>query len=209
MDTRNPSRTMLDIPSRVRVHVETPLAAQNDMGVCDAFEQYAPVGKPDAMSAPHLPKVAGIDSTVPAPAHTVPPTSSVTGTPSATSSVGPGAVLQDRLAGWVSDLTTLHELTERLARTAALSDALQELLRAGAALVGARRGLVVLEPADGLGPDTTLGLGLARADLGHIETVPRRAMSYGRILDGLPGADGEIAEPDLFAEDGLDPRHPE
>src|ERR1044072_7408064 len=38
-DTRYPSRTMLDIPSRVRVHVETPLAAQNDMGVCDAMEQ--------------------------------------------------------------------------------------------------------------------------------------------------------------------------
>ncbi|AKZ56737.1 hypothetical protein SAM23877_3692 [Streptomyces ambofaciens ATCC 23877] len=38
-DTRNPSRTMLDISLRVRVHVETLLAAQNDMGVCDAFEQ--------------------------------------------------------------------------------------------------------------------------------------------------------------------------
>ena len=203
---------MLDIPSRVRVHVETLLAAQNDMGVCDAIEQYAPVGKPDAMNAPHLPKVAGIDSTVPAPAHTVPPTSSVTGIPSATSSIGPGAVLQDRLAGWVSDLTTLHELTERLARTAALDDALQELLRAGAALVGARRGLVVLEPADGLGPDTTIGLGLGRADLGHIETVPRSSMSYGKLLDtaaGLPGGDAEIAQPDLFAEDGLDPRHRE
>ncbi|GEJ99601.1 hypothetical protein TNCT1_18780 [Streptomyces sp. 1-11] len=43
MDTRNPRRTMLDIPSRVRVHVETLLAVQNDMGVCDASEQYAPV----------------------------------------------------------------------------------------------------------------------------------------------------------------------
>jgi serine phosphatase RsbU (regulator of sigma subunit) len=120
-----------------------------------------------------------------------------------------GALLQDRLAGWVSDLTTLHELTERLARTDALSDALQEVLRAGAALVGARRGLVVLEPGDGLGPDTTIGLGLGRADLGHIETVPRSSMSYGRILDGLPGGVGEIAQPDLFAEDGLDPRHRE
>ncbi|GGZ24112.1 hypothetical protein GCM10010365_50420 [Streptomyces poonensis] len=123
--------------------------------------------------------------------------------------IAPGAVLQDRLAGWVSDLTTLHELTERLARTAALTDALHEVLRAGAALVGARRGLVVLEPGDGLGPDTTLGLGLGRSDLGHIETVPRAAMSYGRILDGLPGGEAEIAQPDLFAEDGLDPRHRE
>jgi hypothetical protein len=179
------------------------------MGVCDAFEQYAPVGKPDAMNAPHPPKVAGIDSTVPAPAHTVAPAPAAPGTPAVPAPNAPGALLQDRLAGWVSDLTTLHELTERLARTDALSDALQELLRAGAALVGARRGLVVLEPDDRLGPDTTIGLGLARADLGHIETVPRSAMSYGRILDGLPGGEGEIAQPDLLAEDGLDPRHRE
>ncbi|MGC9537055.1 PP2C family protein-serine/threonine phosphatase [Streptomyces sp. UG1] len=198
---------MLDIPSRVRVHVETLLAAQNDMGVCDAFEQYAPVGKPDAMNAPHPSKVAGIDSTVPSPAHTVAP--APTGTPAVAPPNAPGALLQDRLAGWVSDLTTLHELTERLARTNALAEALEELLRAGSALVGAPRGLVVLEPADGLGPDTTIGLGLARADLGHIETVPRSAMSYGRILDGLPGGDGEIAQPDLLSEDGLDPRHRE
>ena len=200
---------MLDIPSRVRVHVETLLATQNDMGVCDAFEQYAPVGKPDAMNAPHLPKVAGIDSTVPSPAHTVAPAPAASGASPVSPPHPPGALLTDRLAGWVSDLTPLHDLTERLARTDALSEALTEVLRAGAALVGARRGLVVLEPGDGLGPDTTIGLGLARADLGHIETVPRSAMSYGRILDGLPGADGEIAEPDLFAEDGLDPRHRE
>ncbi|CCK29001.1 magnesium or manganese-dependent protein phosphatase [Streptomyces davaonensis JCM 4913] len=167
------------------------------------------------MNAPHPPKVAGIDSTVPSPAHTVAP-APVASEPTVTTPVtvaatpgAPGLLLQDRLAGWVSDLTTLHELTERLARTASLSDALQELLRAGSALVGARRGLVVLEPADGRGPDTTVGLGLARADLGHIETVPRGSMSYGRILDGLPGGDGEIAQPDLFAEDGLDPRHRE
>lgn len=209
MDTRNPSRTMLDIPSRVRVHVETLLAAQNYMGVCDAIEQYAPVGKPDVMNAPHLPKVAGIDSTVPSPAHTVAPAPASAGAAPVAPSTGPGAVLQDRLAGWVSDLTTLHELTERLARTSTLDDALQELLRAGAALVGARRGLVVMEPDDGLGPDTTIGLGLARADLGHIETVPRSSMSYGKILDGLPGGEGEIAQPDLLSEDGLDPRHRE
>ncbi|MFI6804642.1 PP2C family protein-serine/threonine phosphatase [Streptomyces luteogriseus] len=201
---------MLDISSRVRVHVETLLATQNDMGVCDAFEQYVPVGRPDAMNAPHPPKVAGIDSTVPAPAHTVAPVAA--GSPPAApvpAPAPPGAVLQDRLAGWVSDLTTLHELTERLARTVTLEEALQELLRAGAALVGARRGLVVMEPVDGLGPDTTLGLGLARADLGHIETVPRSALSYGRILEGLQSGEGGIAVPDLFAEEGLDPRHRE
>ncbi|MCK1822875.1 serine/threonine-protein phosphatase [Streptomyces sp. XM83C] len=200
---------MLDIPPRVRVHVETLLAAQNDMGVCDAFEQYAPVGKPDAMNAPHPSKVAGIDSTVPAPAHTAPPTSTAPAGSQVPPPHAPGALLQDRLAGWVSDLTTLHELTERLVRTDTLDSALREVLRAGAALVGARRGLVVLEPADGLGPDTTIGLGLARADLGTIETVPRSSLSYGRILDGLPGCDGAVAEPDLLAEDGLDPRHRE
>ncbi|MCX4994691.1 PP2C family protein-serine/threonine phosphatase [Streptomyces longwoodensis] len=207
---------MLDIPSRVRVHVETLLAAQNHMGVCDAFEQYAPVRESDAMNAPHPPKVAGIDSTVPSPAHTVAPAPAAPEAPPVaaaptvpTAPCAPGALLQDRLAGWVSDLTTLHELTERLARTNVLDDALQELLRAGAALVGAQRGLVALEPADGLGPDTTLGLGLGRADLGHLETVPRNALPFGRILDGLPGGEDGVAEPDLSAEDGLDPRHRE
>ncbi|MFJ5260585.1 PP2C family protein-serine/threonine phosphatase [Streptomyces sp. NPDC088387] len=201
---------MLDIPSRVRVHVETLLAAQNDMGVCDAFEQYAPVGKPDTMTAPHPSKVAGIDSAVPSPAQTVAPACATTGTAALTT--GPGALLQDRLAGWVSDLTTLHELTERLVRTDNLPDALQELLRAGAALVGARRGLVVLEPADGLGPRRTVGLGLAQADLGHLETVPRGSLPYGELLDtpaGLPGGVAEIVRADLLAEDGLDPRHRE
>ncbi|MEV8020526.1 PP2C family protein-serine/threonine phosphatase [Streptomyces sp. NPDC086554] len=177
------------------------------MGVCDAIEQYAPAGKPSAMNAPHLPKVAGIDSTVPPPAHTVAPV------PHAQSaSAAPTVMIQDRLAGWVSDLTTLHELTERLGRTATLDEALQELLRAGAALVGARRGLIVLEPSDGLGPDTTVGLGLARADLGHIETVPRGATSFGRLLDAPPAPPGtqtEIVDTDLLADDALDPRHRE
>ncbi|MEZ3181136.1 serine/threonine-protein phosphatase [Streptomyces pimonensis] len=201
---------MLDISSRVRVHVETLPATQNDMGVCDAFEQYVPVGKPDTMNAPHPSKVAGIDSTVPSPAHTVASvTAGTSPAPPANLHSAPGALLQDRLAGWVSDLTTLHELTERLARASTLEEALQELLRAGAVLVGARRGLAALEPADGLGPSPTIGLGLARADLGHMETVPRGSLPYGRILDGLPGADGGIAEPDLSAGKGLDPRHRE
>ncbi|EPH41959.1 hypothetical protein STRAU_4984 [Streptomyces aurantiacus JA 4570] len=190
--------------------------------------------------------MAGIDSTVPPPAHTAPP-----GPGASYAQAAPGALIQDRLAGWVSDLTTLHELTERLSRTTTLDGALDEFLRAGAALVGARRGLAVLEPADGLGPDTTVGLGLARADLGHLETVPRGATSFGRLLDAtaaalpatplptapLPGtvstgttaaadtpapaaATGattpaprppvtEIVQPDLFADDTLDPRHRE
>ncbi|MFJ3643724.1 SpoIIE family protein phosphatase [Streptomyces sp. NPDC090108] len=218
---------MLDIPSRVRVHVEPLPTAQNDMGVCDASQQYAPVRKPDAMNAPHPPKVAGIDSTVPPPAHTVAPVASLTapsttpGTPAspdptpcaptgaAPAGPAPGTLLQDRLAGWVSDLTTLHELTERLARTTTLDAALTELLRAGSALVGARRGLAVLDPAGGAGPRTTLGLGLGRADLGHIETVPGGSLPYATLLDGGTPDATEIVHADLFAEDGLDPRHRE
>ncbi|MCX4824281.1 serine/threonine-protein phosphatase [Streptomyces sp. NBC_01142] len=218
---------MLDIPSRVRVHVDALIAAQNDMGVCDAIERNAPAGKPAAMSAPHLPKVAGIDSAVPAPAHTASPLPGVPAAPAP-----PGAVIQDRLAGWVSDLTTLHELTERLARTGSLEDALHELLRAGAALVGARRGMIVLEPPQGparadcfeggRGPALTRGLGLTHAELGHIDTVPRSAIAYGRILDGRipdgrfpdgqPGPTGPpqaVADPDLLGDESLDPRHRE
>ncbi|MGW1168327.1 PP2C family protein-serine/threonine phosphatase [Streptomyces sp. NPDC002550] len=162
------------------------------------------------MNAPHPPKVAGIDAAVPTPAHTAPTPPAAGAGPSpdtapvpAPNTPAPGALLQDRLAGWVSDLTTLHELTERLSRTNALDAALHELLRAGAALVGARRGLVALEPGDGLGPRTTLGLGLGRADLGHIETVPRGALPYDT------GTATEAVHPDLLAEDGLDPRHRE
>ncbi|MEU0660295.1 PP2C family protein-serine/threonine phosphatase [Streptomyces lavendulocolor] len=202
---------MLDIPSLLRVDVVPVTAAQIDMGVCDAIQRNAPVEEPTAMSAPHLPKVAGIDPTVPAPAHTAEP---LPGLP--TPPIAPGAMIQDRLAGWVSDLTTLHELTERLIRTGTVDEALREVLRAGAALVGARRGMAVLEPADGLGPTTTIGLGLAHADIGTIETVPRSATSYGRILDDLPDEPlaerrrpGAVAVPDLFADEGLDPRHRE
>lgn len=170
------------------------------------------------MSAPHLPKVAGIDSTVPAPAHTPATLPPVPAAPPAA-----GAVLQDRLAAWVSDLTTLHELTERLIRTGTLDDALDELLAAGAALVGAPRGLVVLEPPhnrardspldDDPGPALARGLGLTRSDLGHIETVPRGATAYGRILDGRfngpAGVPAPVAQPDLLADDSLDPLHRE
>ncbi|MER8068321.1 PP2C family protein-serine/threonine phosphatase [Streptomyces sp. NPDC094034] len=148
-----------------------------------------------------MPNVAGIDSAVPAPTQTVPPFDALP--------VAPGPPIQDRLAGWVSDLTTLHELTEGLARTRSLDGALHELLRAGAALVGARRGLVLFEPADGLGPVTTLGLGLSHADLGLLETVPRRATSYGRFLHDpdCPSSHSSHNCPDRPAE-STDPVEP-
>ncbi|WP_376772529.1 PP2C family protein-serine/threonine phosphatase [Streptomyces zagrosensis] len=160
--------------------------------------------------------MAGIDSPVPAHSHTsaLSPSPSASASPSSFASSGPcGApataqesatahptgplaaeppaatpytAVQDRLARWVADLSSLHELTERLAHATTLDDALRELLRAGAALVGAQRGMVAIEPPDGLGPDLTIGLGLGHAELGHIETIPRAAGSIGRLLDGLP-----------------------
>lgn len=134
------------------------------------------------------------------------PVSTQTAAPLEGASAAPGAFIQDRLAGWVSDLTTLHELTERLAGTGTLDSALHEILSAGAALVGAGRGLLVLEPSDGGGPSRTIGLGLAHAELGHIETVPRGATAHGRFLEGLPDTDGPLASPDILGDTGLDPR---
>ncbi|WP_345648552.1 PP2C family protein-serine/threonine phosphatase [Streptomyces tremellae] len=153
--------------------------------------------------------MAGISPLVPSPAQTPPPLDDL--------QAPPVVLIQDRLAGWVSDLTTLHELTERLARTDRLESALTELLRAGAALVGARRGLVVLDPPGGEGPRTTVGVGLSRSDIGHLETVPHAATAYGALLDGTGPLDGggggtaarpaAVATPDLLADPALDPRH--
>ncbi|MEU7184797.1 PP2C family protein-serine/threonine phosphatase [Streptomyces sp. NPDC045369] len=145
--------------------------------------------------------MAGIEPALPAPTHTA--ESATASAPADTPPESRRTAVQDRLAGWISDLTTLHGLTEQLARTRTLDAALQELLRAGASLVGARRGLVALEPSDGLGPDTTVGLGLGRADIGHIETVPRRAQSFGRILDRLPVTDGLTTQDGPATRDGL------
>ncbi|MFE2440763.1 GAF domain-containing SpoIIE family protein phosphatase [Streptomyces melanosporofaciens] len=161
------------------------------------------------MNSPHAPKVAGIDPSLPSPTQTADPVPGPVPPPLTDANSG----VQDRLASWVSDLTTLHEHTERLVRTGTLDEALRELLRAGAALVGARRGLVALEPADGLGPVTTVGLGLGHADLGQIETIPRGSASAGHLLDGLPEPGGErradVTHPDIAGEADLDPRHRE
>jgi serine phosphatase RsbU (regulator of sigma subunit) len=116
-----------------------------------------------------------------------------------------GSAVQDRLAAWVCDLSLLHELTERLARTSALDDTLREVVRAGATLVGAARGLIALHPADGLGPDLTMGLGLGHADLSALETVPpgRLAETPGpaaphnrQAAQGVPGTASEAPDPD-------------
>ncbi|ONK12715.1 GAF domain-containing SpoIIE family protein phosphatase [Streptomyces sp. MP131-18] len=149
------------------------------------------------MSISPPPKVAGIHqalSTVPqtsAPADALPRTR-------------PGG-FQDRLASWISDLTTLHALTERLGRTRTLGEALDETLRAGAGLVGARRGLIALRPADGLGPERLAGFGLGHADLGHLETVPR-GFDLPRDACGEPA---EAVHRDIAREDAVHPRHRE
>ncbi|MEH6377451.1 PP2C family protein-serine/threonine phosphatase [Streptomyces sp. KLMMK] len=182
------------------------------------------------MTTPHLPKVAGINPPLPAPAQTPAPASAASSadplspaasgapgtdasadtgaatdpsaaaaSPGSSASSGPAllpgpalpapnALVQDRLAGWISDLTTLQELTERLTRTTTLDAALHEALRAGATLVGARRGLVTLHPATGPGRDhpVTVGFGLDHADLGHIETIPQAGA--GPVVHGASGA---------------------
>ncbi|MET9873267.1 PP2C family protein-serine/threonine phosphatase [Actinacidiphila glaucinigra] len=160
------------------------------------------------MSAARLPKVAGIDPPIPAPAHTASPTveqQCPQGDPNAHSATpdpaDPLAAAQDRLASWVSDLTTLHELTERLAGTATLQDALRELLRAGGALVGARRGLAAVSPVDRMGPPTVVGLGLGPAELGALETVPLPAAP-----EAVPA---EEIHTDLCREPGIGRRHRE
>lgn len=160
------------------------------------------------MSAARRPKVAETKPPVPSAAHNSPP--AVERRP-----VDRLTAVQDQLAAWISDLTTLHEFTERLTRTDTLDEALTEVLRAGAALVGARRGLVVLEPADRQGPDTTVGLGLEGADLGALETVPRTSAPYGGLIGGradsgtADGVRNEMIHADLLHEPGIDPRHRE
>lgn len=154
------------------------------------------------MTAARLPKVAGINPPIPPSAHT-PAASLLTDV----RPLDQLTAIQDRLASWISDLTTLHELTERLSRTTALDDALLETLRAGASLVGAHRGLIVLDPVDprepgdpgGLG--RTIGLGLARSELGAIETVPHTAAA--------DRGETEVLHPDLRHGAGVGDRHRE
>lgn len=210
-----PGPTTLDIASPVRVNVDLLGVVQHEMGVRDAVERDACAGqartdgpgrsagrecgtaarKPPTVSTPPFPNVAGIELQRllrPAIAH---PAESP-------------AASYDRLSAWADDLTALNELTGRLARTTELAQALHEILRAGAELVGARRGFAVLQPADGRGPDARVGYGIGAADLGAMDTVPRASTSYGRILDA-PAATrpADVCRPDLAAEPGLHPRH--
>ncbi|MFF0411515.1 PP2C family protein-serine/threonine phosphatase [Kitasatospora sp. NPDC004745] len=93
----------------------------------------------------------------------------------------PPTGVQDRLAGRLSDFTRLHRHTEQLARARGLGETLETVLASGAALLGARRGVLVgRTPGGGLGQP--VGLGLDRASLGALETVPTDQSLLTRLL---------------------------
>ncbi|MGP4114223.1 SpoIIE family protein phosphatase [Streptomyces sp. 4N509B] len=119
----------------------------------------------------------------------------------------PGGI-HERVAAFTSELSTLHDLTDRLSRTNSLTDALHETLRAGATLLGAQRGLLNLRPSDGLGPHRVVGLGLSHAELGHLDTVPPHDAPHTRLLrDDAAGR--ELVHPDIARDEALHPRHRE
>ncbi|WP_344342653.1 PP2C family protein-serine/threonine phosphatase, partial [Kitasatospora putterlickiae] len=89
--------------------------------------------------------------------------------------------VQDRLAGRLSDFTSLHEHTALLARTRGLSATLDTVLASVAALLGADRALLVTALPGG-GPSQPIGLGLDRACLGSLETVPPDQSLLARLL---------------------------
>ncbi|MGW4894973.1 PP2C family protein-serine/threonine phosphatase [Kitasatospora sp. NPDC004240] len=93
----------------------------------------------------------------------------------------PVPAVQDRLAGRLSDFTSLHEHTGLLARARGLDGTLAAVLASGAALLGARRALLVTAAPDG-GPGQPVGLGLDRASLGSLETVPPEQSLVARLL---------------------------
>ncbi|MFF2657267.1 PP2C family protein-serine/threonine phosphatase [Kitasatospora sp. NPDC058032] len=106
------------------------------------------------------------------------------GAPGASDGARPAASatrVQDRLAGRLSDFTSLHEHTARLARARGLSAALDAVLASGAALLGAGRALLVTALPGG-GPSQPVGLGLDRASLGALETVPTDQSLLARLL---------------------------
>ncbi|MFG2821761.1 PP2C family protein-serine/threonine phosphatase [Kitasatospora sp. NPDC048365] len=118
----------------------------------------------------------------------------------------PSADLQDRLAGWLSDFTSLQEHTELLARARGLAATLDTVLDSGAALLGARRGLIVtVRP----GPARTLGrpvgLGLDRSMLGALETVPAEHGPFAELLSH-PVRGGRLLIDDLATDPTVGPR---
>ncbi|MFJ6212097.1 PP2C family protein-serine/threonine phosphatase [Streptomyces sp. NPDC092296] len=96
----------------------------------------------------------------------------------------------------------LHEHTERLVGSRGLDALLHTVLAGGAALLGARRGLLVLDSSHG----DAVGLGLDRSCRGALETVPRDSGPYAGLLTAADRP-RQVLHPDLAAAPGLDPRY--
>ncbi|GAA1088257.1 PP2C family protein-serine/threonine phosphatase [Kitasatospora arboriphila] len=110
--------------------------------------------------------------------------------------------LQDRLAGWLSDFTSLHEHTELLTRARGLDAALAAVLESGAALLGARRGLITTTAR---GSGRPVGLGLDRSGIGALETVPVEHGPFAGLLSRA-GDGGQLLIADLAADPAAGPR---
>ncbi|MCD0482312.1 serine/threonine-protein phosphatase [Streptacidiphilus sp. ASG 303] len=102
----------------------------------------------------------------------------------------------------LSDLAGLHEHTGRLASARGTAAVLHTVLEAGAALLGARRGLLVLRGRHG----DAAGLGLDRPERGALETVPRDTGPYAGLLarEDRPAL---VLHTDLARSPGTDPRY--
>ncbi|MFD9128468.1 PP2C family protein-serine/threonine phosphatase [Kitasatospora sp. NPDC059571] len=85
----------------------------------------------------------------------------------------------DRSAGPLPDLGSLYEHTGLLARARGLEAALAAVLESGAALLGARRGLIATTVR---GTGRPVGLGLDRSGLGALETVPVEHGPFAGLL---------------------------
>ncbi|MGY1436721.1 PP2C family protein-serine/threonine phosphatase [Streptomyces reniochalinae] len=164
----------------------------------------APAAPPTSPAPPTAVRATAVPGTAPPPPDPRSPQGHPQGDPPETNPGSPA----DRKR--ICDLSCLLDLTTRLARTDHFDAALRETLRAGGTLLGAPRGLVVLEPgthpgaAHGPVPEQILGMGLGRAELGELETVPAPSPPAG-----APGTDHEpgVACPDLAAAPDLGAQH--
>lgn len=161
----------MNITSTMHVDADLLVSAHNGMVVCDAIERNAPRQKPVAMSAPNMPKVAGIDCTVPAPTQTV----LLLDTPRHSStpfrSRRARGFRTGRPAGF-SDPTPSMNSPNAWPGPVSLDSALHELPRAGASLVGTRRGLILPTGAERGAVDRARRIGAA--------LYGRAAAPYGR-----------------------------
>ncbi len=141
-------------------------------------------GQPLGFPTPAAPPQS---ATVPSSAAPAPGAQTTSGTGTGTR----GAALAEPLA----DLTLLCDLTERLTGATGLDEALRAVLQAGAAILGAQRGMLLLTsnadphtPAFGTvdSPGSAVGLGLDRPALGALETVPCDSGPYAGLLHGEP-----------------------